>query len=91
MPWLNVPHQLELGPGWCLPACVAMVSAYWQQPLAQADVGQWLDTRSIGTPAGRVVRLARRGFDVLYTTGSPAALVEWLAQRRSSYSFRPHR
>lgn len=80
MPWLNVPHQLESKPGWCLPACVAMVSAYWQQPLAQEDVAQWLDTRPIGTPASRIVRLARRGFDVIYTTGAPATLNEWLVQ-----------
>ena len=80
MPWLNVPHQVEHRPGWCLPACAAMVTAFWQHPLVQEDIGQWLDTRSIGTPASRIVRLARRGFDVIYTTGSPAALIEWLDQ-----------
>ena len=80
MPWLNVPHQVEHKPGWCLPACVAMVSAFWEQPLAQEDVARWLETQSVGTPASRVVRLARRGFDVIYTSGSEAALAEWLAQ-----------
>lgn len=57
-----------------------MVSAFWQQPLAQEDVALWLETQAVGTPAGRIVRLARRGFDVLYTTGAPATLVEWLNQ-----------
>lgn len=57
-----------------------MVSAFWEQPLAQEDIARWLDTRSVGTPASRIVRLARRGFDVLYTSGAPATLVEWLNQ-----------
>ncbi len=30
MPWLNVPHLRQAKTGWCLPACVAMVAAYWQ-------------------------------------------------------------
>ena len=78
MPLLNVPHQVEYKPGWCLPACVGMVSAFWQQLLAQEDVARWLETQQVGTPASRIVRLARRGFDVIYTTGAPATLVEWL-------------
>jgi hypothetical protein len=57
-----------------------MVSAFWQQPFAQEDVARWLETRPVGTPASRIVRLVRRGFDVIYTTGAPATLVEWLAQ-----------
>jgi dTDP-4-amino-4,6-dideoxygalactose transaminase len=28
---LDVPHLLQAEPGWCLPACVSMVTAYWQQ------------------------------------------------------------
>ena len=80
MPWLNVPQQVERQPGWCLPACAAMVSAFWEQPLAQEDIARWLDTRPVGTPASRIVRLARRGFDVIYTSGAPATLVEWLNQ-----------
>lgn len=80
MPWLNELHQVEYQPGWCLPACVAMVSAFWEQPLAQEDIARWLDTRPVGTPASRIVRLARRGFDVIYTTGAPATLREWLDQ-----------
>ena len=46
MPWLNVPHQVEQQPGWCLPACVAMVSAFWEQPLAQEDSTRWQHTRN---------------------------------------------
>ena len=79
MDWLNVPHLRQSEAGWCLPACVAMVAAYWQEPLAQSDVAQWLDTRGVGTPASRVERLAQRGFKVIYRTGSLAELKVWLA------------
>ncbi|NOG37220.1 MAG: hypothetical protein HND44_22025 [Chloroflexi bacterium] len=51
---MNVPHLLQDKPSWCLPACVAMVAAYWEQPLYQADVAQWLGTTDIGTPSGRI-------------------------------------
>jgi len=81
MPWLDVPHLRQDRDGWCLPACVAMVTAYWQQPLLQADIAGWLDTRDIGTPAGRIQRLAQRGFQVIYRTGSLAEVKTWLAKK----------
>ncbi len=84
MDWLNVPHLRQSEAGWCLPARVAMVAAYWQQPLAQADVARWLDTRGVGTPASRIERLAQRGFKVIYRTGSLAELEVWLAQHSFS-------
>jgi len=80
MPWLPVPHLLQDEAGWCLPACAAMVAAYWQQPLLQADIAHWLDTRGVGTPASRIQRLTQRGFEVVYKTGSLAELENWLAQ-----------
>ncbi|HRQ39444.1 MAG TPA: papain-like cysteine protease family protein [Chloroflexota bacterium] len=78
---LNVPHLLQDKPSWCLPACVAMVAAYWEQPLYQADVAQWLGTTDIGTPSGRIQRLARYGFEIIYQTGSLAQLESWLTQQ----------
>lgn len=78
MSWLNVPHLQQDKPGWCLPACVAMVAAYWQHPVLQADVARWLETRGIGTPASHIQRMARRGFEVTYNTGSLADLEVWL-------------
>jgi ABC-type bacteriocin/lantibiotic exporter with double-glycine peptidase domain len=77
---LDVPHLRQAEPGWCLPACVGMVTAYWQQPLLQDDVARWLGTREVGTPASRVRRLERRGFDIVYKTGSLSELKAWLAQ-----------
>jgi hypothetical protein len=61
MSWLPVPHLQQSSPGFCLPACVAMVSAYWEQPLLQEDVARWLGTRGIGTPASRIQRLTQQG------------------------------
>ncbi len=82
MPWLNVPHLRQTKPGWCLPACVAMAAAYWQQPLLQDDVARWLGTDDlIGTPASRVQRMVRHGFEVTYSTGSLVNLEEWLARQ----------
>jgi ABC-type bacteriocin/lantibiotic exporter with double-glycine peptidase domain len=80
MPWLNVPPLQQAKEGWCLPACIAMIAAYWQQPLLQDDVARWLGTSGIGTPANRVQRLAQRGFEVIYEVGSLAELSAWLAR-----------
>jgi len=79
MPWLDVPHLQQIEPGWCLPACIAMVAAYWQQPLLQADIADWLDARDIGIPASRIERLTQRGFHVIYRTGSLAELETWIS------------
>jgi hypothetical protein len=58
-----------------------MVAAYWEEPLLQADVAHWLGTRGGGTPANRIQRLAQRGFEVIYSTGSLADLESWLKRR----------
>ncbi len=83
MPWLNIPHLQQPKDGWCLPACVAMVTAYLQQPLLQADVARWLQTDdNIGTPFRRIQRLTRRGFEVtLIMPGSLDAARSWLKQQ----------
>lgn len=80
MHWLDVPHERQRSSSWCLPACIAMVGAYWEQPLTQEDIARWLGTRDIGTPAGPITQLERRGFAVLYTTGGLEQLRELLAQ-----------
>ena len=80
MPWLNVPHIRQANPGWCLPACVAMVAAYWQQPLLQDDIARWLGTSGVGTPSSRIRALRQYGFEVTYGTGSLAELRTWLSR-----------
>lgn len=79
--WLKIPHFQQSNDGWCLPACVAMVTAYWQQPLAETDLARWLGTTLIGTPAARIERLAKRGFSVIYQIGSLAQLQTWLDKK----------
>lgn len=81
MPWLNVPHLRQARAGWCLPACIAMVTAYGQRPLTQDNIARWLGTSWIGTPSSRVQRLTGCGFDVIYRTGSISDLEGWLAQQ----------
>lgn len=55
-----------------------MVSAYWQEPLYQADVARWLQTSELGTPSSRVQRLTQYGFEVVYQSGSLELLRNWL-------------
>lgn len=81
MPWLDVPHLKQTKLGWCLPACVAMVTAYLEQPLLQDDIARWLGTQEAGTSASRIRRMAPRGFEVTYKAGSLADLGDWLKQR----------
>ncbi len=80
MPSLNIPHLPQPKDGWCLPACVAMVAAYLQQPLLQEDVARWLQTDdNIGTPFRRIQWLSKRGFEVTLTMpGSLDTARSWL-------------
>lgn len=70
MSLLNIPHQTQLKDSWCLPACVAMVSAFYGRPDYQEDFARWLGTTEIGTPARNISRLENRGFRVGYQEGS---------------------
>lgn len=78
MPLLNIPHQTQLKDSWCLPACVAMVSAFYGRPEYQGDLARWLGTTEIGTPARNVNRLESRGFRVVYQEGSLQFLIDAL-------------
>ncbi|MCL4870456.1 MAG: C39 family peptidase [Anaerolineae bacterium] len=69
-PSLNVPFLPQNEFFWCLPASIAMVSAYWQEPLYQADVARWLQTSELETPSSRIQRSTRYGFEVIYQSGS---------------------
>ncbi|MDQ3248193.1 MAG: C39 family peptidase, partial [Chloroflexota bacterium] len=87
MHWLNVPHLQQSNPGWCLPTCVSMVSAYLAQPLLQDDVARWIGTRGIGTPSSQIQRLSRHGFEVFYGVGSLTTIEDWLVQQLSCILF----
>ncbi len=58
-----------------------MVAAYWQEPLYQPDIAQWLGTTWVGTPSSRIQKLNQYGFEVVYQTGSLAQLHHWLDQQ----------
>ena len=78
MSLLNIPHQMQLKVSWCLPACVAMVAAFYEQPIYQEDIAHWLGTTEIGTPARNISRLESRGFKVVYQEGSLQLLSDTL-------------
>ncbi|HOU13273.1 MAG TPA: C39 family peptidase [Anaerolineae bacterium] len=79
MSWLNVPHYKQNKAGWCLPACIEMVSAYWHHPLSQAEAARLLAMCGAGASASRIQRLTERGFEVTYTTGSLSDVSTWLS------------
>lgn len=58
-----------------------MVAAYWQEPLYQPDIAQWLGTSDIGTASSRIQKLVQYGFEIIYQTGSLAKLQYWFSQQ----------
>src|ERR1700726_4458046 len=61
---LSVAHcrqELEYS---CIAACVRMVLAFHGRSFAEAELRQLLDTKSSGTQARNVQRVASLGFDV---------------------------
>ncbi len=67
---LQVPHRLHLADGYCLPACVQMVLAYWGIEQDQHALALQMGTiPDSGTPGPRVKRLASRSLDVSYGEG----------------------
>ena len=78
---LNVPHCPQADDGYCLPACVQMVLAYLNLPIAQDRLSRELDVRPpLGAPASNVVRLRSDVLDVAFTSGSLNDLQAHLAQ-----------
>ncbi len=72
---LQVPHRLQLADGYCLPACVQMVLAYWGIEVDQTRLARQLGLiRGAGVPASRLHRLSSRRLAVSYQSGSLAGL-----------------
>jgi len=79
---LSVPHHRQKSEAGCLPACVAMVLAYWQDPHSQEAISRSLGTDPhVGTPASRVLRLRSRSLSVFYGQASPIEIRQWLEAR----------
>ena len=67
---LQVPHRLQLADGYCLPACVQMVLAYWGIEQDQHVLAAQMETIADGgTPGPRVKRLQSRTLNVTYGDG----------------------
>lgn len=72
---LSVPHHSQLADGYCLPACVQMVLAYWGVEREQADLAKQLQIMvGAGTPGNRVRLLASKTLDIFYGQGQLADL-----------------
>lgn len=67
---LPVPVSVQLDNGYCLPACVEMIFAYWGIKRSQRRLARQLGTiKDAGTPGSRLNRLASRSIKVVYTVG----------------------
>lgn len=78
---LPVPHHHQLHDGYCLPACVQMVLAYWGIERQQDDLARQLQTiPAAGTPARRVCSLASDTLRVTFQEGTLADLQLALSQ-----------
>jgi ABC-type bacteriocin/lantibiotic exporter with double-glycine peptidase domain len=75
---LSVPHHPQLDDGYCLPACVQMVLAYWGIERAQRDIAD--DLGLIPVPGNRIKMLSSKKLDVSYGVGELADLEGTLAQ-----------
>jgi len=79
---LSVPHYPQLADGYCLPACVQMVLAYWGMTRSQRRLSRQLQTvPGAGTPGSNLLRLAGRTLEVYYGSGDLPDLRAALAQR----------
>lgn len=78
---LSVPHVLQLDDGYCLPACVQMVLAYWGIKSDQHSLGRQLQIiHGAGVPAPRLLWLAGDKLDVTYRSGTMTDLENALRQ-----------
>lgn len=68
---LPVPHRRQLLDGYCLPACVQMVLAYWGSELSQEKIARQLKTiPKAGTPGSHLRFLASSSLEVIYKSGT---------------------
>ncbi|MBE7529785.1 MAG: hypothetical protein HND44_15260 [Chloroflexi bacterium] len=77
---LAVPHRLQFETGYCLPACVEMVLAYWGMEAKQKSLARKLKTiPGVGTPGPRVQSLASKSLRVTYGEGQLVDLTQAIA------------
>lgn len=79
---LPVPFFRQSRDGFCLPACAAMILAYWGQMTSEAEMSKLLQTKSYGTPFSNITRLTQRGFQVEFGSQNEWWLRRCLDNRR---------
>jgi len=77
---LSVPHRIQQADGYCLPACVEMVLAYWGIERNQQDLARQMGTiPNFGTPGSSVLRLSSKQIQVDYSQGDLESIKHALA------------
>ncbi len=79
---LSVPHFEQSRDGFCLPACIQMVLAYWGRSITEAELAKQLQTTSLGTPIRHVERLRRYGYRVEFGSSTVQQMKEHLTAGR---------
>ncbi len=78
---LSVPHLPQLANGYCLPACVQMVLAYWRIERKQAKIAKELGLiPGAGVSGNRVKTLASKKLEIFYGAGTLIDLDSALVQ-----------
>ena len=78
---LPVPHHLQLDDGYCLPACIQMVLAYWGVERDQRDIADKLGLiPGAGIPGNRIKILSSKKLEVSYGAGELVDLENALDQ-----------
>lgn len=79
---MNVPHIQQEREYSCLPACVRMVLAFYDEQRSEDELRRLLRTRVTGTsPANLMLNLPDIGFDAAVFNGSMTLLRDHIAER----------
>ena len=78
---LPLPHKSQQGDGYCLPACVQMVLAYFGFFHSQDAIGRALDLNPLfGVPHSNIKKLTSLKLKVAYEAGTLEDIHRWLNQ-----------
>lgn len=75
----ELPHYPQSSDGACLPACARMVLAALGNSHTEKELASVMGSYSFGTPASRITRLQRLGYQVTYGMGTVVDLRRYLA------------
>ena len=81
MPRLDIPHRMQRGSGYCLPACIEMALAYIGIQRDQNDLARQIGViGNVGVAISRVMRVAGSNIQVFWKSGEESDLLQALAQ-----------